>query len=193
MGSVGAREGSNALCRKALPNKRRKTCERYLSAMPWNCVPESARWSKGGKFLKESTFFTNLNFRFKGPIVIEWVPVLSTLVSSIWTHPKTAAFKASTVPYCCATARRCRDNILRKVSRGDIGEITLFSTERCEICTHSYMYLYTVLQHWDPEDLWGERWGKGRKKPWGVESYMHSHIARLILTNKRWPGNLHDV
>ena len=22
---------------------------------------------------------------------------------------------------------------------------------------------------------------------------LHSHIARLILTNKRWPGNLHDV
>ena len=21
----------------------------------------------------------------------------------------------------------------------------------------------------------------------------HSHIARLILTNKRWPGNVHDV
>ena len=32
----------------------------------------------------------------------------------------------------------------------------------------------------------------GNVTPKGIKK-GHSHIARLILTNKRWPGNLHDA
>ena len=49
-----------------------------------------------------------------------------------------------------------------------------------QVCKMSQNVLATVLIHLEAKCIF--YWKNN-----------HSHIARLILTNKRWPGNLHDV